>query len=443
MPIVPFRQLIKPMSAPWLREGTGERLMYTFGAMVDARAEKTRQGTNAGMPTRAQDDALNQLGADLVIPRGLTEQRISYGARLQRAFDSYRFGGEARGVLMQALGYLLALTPEVRMVWTQYGVDPARLPGLLSLVLGTAITNATNASPIVITCPAHGFLTGNNVTVSGVAGNTAANGAWTVTVIDSSTFSLNGSTGTGAYTTGGRAILTSAIPATSYPATRVSSTWNTYPVGRDPNSEPVTVYTLSGGNGDWEWDDLSPITGSLGWWSSYVILYSVAPNAWCHPAQAWGAGSVYTPDPSGYYSTVSGGAYVLAGSYSGTSQAWGAGSTYLPAASGYYSTIVNGAYTIAGEYGGVSQAWGVDVTTDIGQSIAIIVKQFKSANTWIRSIIVSFDATLFDPAQPADGVHNPDGTFGQWSNVAANATTLVGLYYETRFTSAVYGGEVT
>lgn len=65
------------------------------------------------------------------------------------------------------------------------------------------VTNATNATPIVITSPNHGLTTGNVVTVSGVAGNTAANGAFNVTVIDANTFSLDGSAGNGAYTSGG------------------------------------------------------------------------------------------------------------------------------------------------------------------------------------------------------------------------------------------------
>ncbi|MFO0824393.1 MAG: beta-1,3-glucanase family protein [Gemmataceae bacterium] len=65
------------------------------------------------------------------------------------------------------------------------------------------VTDASNANPIVITSANHGLTTGDNVTVSGVMGNTAANGAFTVTVIDANTFSLNGSTGNGNYTSGG------------------------------------------------------------------------------------------------------------------------------------------------------------------------------------------------------------------------------------------------
>lgn len=65
------------------------------------------------------------------------------------------------------------------------------------------ITGATNASPIVITSSSHGLSTGAVVTVAGVGVNTAANGTFVVTKIDSNTFSLNGSTGNGVYTSGG------------------------------------------------------------------------------------------------------------------------------------------------------------------------------------------------------------------------------------------------
>lgn len=66
-----------------------------------------------------------------------------------------------------------------------------------------AITGATNAAPIVVTCANHGLTDGVYVTVSGVAGNTAANGSFAVTRLSASTFSLDGSTGNGAYTSGG------------------------------------------------------------------------------------------------------------------------------------------------------------------------------------------------------------------------------------------------
>src|SRR3990167_3009130 len=65
------------------------------------------------------------------------------------------------------------------------------------------ITRATNAAPIAITSAGHGLSTGTRVTISGVGGNTAANASWVVTVVNSNSFSLDSSTGNGAYTSGG------------------------------------------------------------------------------------------------------------------------------------------------------------------------------------------------------------------------------------------------
>jgi hypothetical protein len=67
-----------------------------------------------------------------------------------------------------------------------------------------AITNATNATPIVITSAGHGLSTSDYVRIVEVEGNTAANGDWQVTVLSVDTYSLGGSVGNGAYTTGGR-----------------------------------------------------------------------------------------------------------------------------------------------------------------------------------------------------------------------------------------------
>lgn len=75
--------------------------------------------------------------------------------------------------------------------------------GTMSLRDQGTITNASNATPIVITSASHGLNTGTRVTISGVNGNTAANGTFTITQIDANTFSLNGSAGNGAYTSGG------------------------------------------------------------------------------------------------------------------------------------------------------------------------------------------------------------------------------------------------
>lgn len=65
------------------------------------------------------------------------------------------------------------------------------------------ITGATNATPIVITANGHGLSTGENVFITGVVGNTAANGSFVVTKLSDNTFSLDDSVGNGARTSGG------------------------------------------------------------------------------------------------------------------------------------------------------------------------------------------------------------------------------------------------
>src|SRR5574344_1041050 len=69
------------------------------------------------------------------------------------------------------------------------------------------VSNATNATPIVATVVAHPFITGDKVQISGVGGNTAANGVFTITKIGVDTLSLDGSVGNGAFTSNGSVII--------------------------------------------------------------------------------------------------------------------------------------------------------------------------------------------------------------------------------------------
>jgi hypothetical protein len=102
------------------------------------------------------------------------------------------------------------VAPDAAPTFRVYGPS-----GILSAAGGTctpahtgSVTGASNASPVVITSASHGLQTGQRVTVSGVGGNTAANGTFVVTRVDANTFSLDGSTGNGAYTSGGTWLVT-------------------------------------------------------------------------------------------------------------------------------------------------------------------------------------------------------------------------------------------
>jgi hypothetical protein len=81
------------------------------------------------------------------------------------------------------------------------GVPPATI----------TITGATNATPIIVlTSTAHGIVDVSYGTVSGVGGNLGANGSWIVRRVDATHLELCGSAGTGAYTSGGTLVRTSA-----------------------------------------------------------------------------------------------------------------------------------------------------------------------------------------------------------------------------------------
>lgn len=82
----------------------------------------------------------------------------------------------------------------------------------ISSALLNTVTNATNATPIVITTAvAHGLSTNNYVEVEGVVGNTAANGIFQITVTSTTSFSLDFSSGNGAYVSGGTASMVTSM----------------------------------------------------------------------------------------------------------------------------------------------------------------------------------------------------------------------------------------
>ncbi|MEM7456698.1 MAG: hypothetical protein AAF456_20305, partial [Planctomycetota bacterium] len=100
------------------------------------------------------------------------------------------------GVIRNGRPIYIGFSDNLGGTWTEMD-----LPN--SLETPVPVANATNTTPIVINSPGHGRQTGQQVQVSGVLGNTAANGNFTITAIDANNFSLNGSSGNGAYAGGG------------------------------------------------------------------------------------------------------------------------------------------------------------------------------------------------------------------------------------------------
>lgn len=79
-------------------------------------------------------------------------------------------------------------------------------PKLIGTGEGTkTVTDATNATPIVVSVAAHGYSNGDGVRIAGVTGNTAANGDWAIAGVTGGTFELVDSSGNAAYISGGSA----------------------------------------------------------------------------------------------------------------------------------------------------------------------------------------------------------------------------------------------
>jgi hypothetical protein len=181
------------------------RAINADGSLVNPNAGRNTDGTYYGDPTLAAS-----------VSTGQGNPRIGYAGACLRVADSdfllFSGGGAKAYGGNDIIGLRLS---EDNPQWTVRKASASALPynasqtrvGLSSRV----VTDASNASPIVITLAGTAGLfnlaTGNRVRIAGVTGNTAANGDWTMTKIGTATyttqFSLNGSTGNGAYVSGG------------------------------------------------------------------------------------------------------------------------------------------------------------------------------------------------------------------------------------------------
>jgi hypothetical protein len=123
---------------------------------------------------------------------------------------------------------------------------------------GMPITGAANngAGLIRITCPSHGFSTGNTVVISGVLGTTEANATWGIAVINGDTFDLVGSAFVHTYTPGNTGnLLTngsftsdtsgwSSIPYTSLASISGGQAGNCLLVSNTIYASPFTAYQI-------------------------------------------------------------------------------------------------------------------------------------------------------------------------------------------------------
>lgn len=214
---------------------------------------------------------------------------VGGGTGIVSSANTYRFIGNQFGFCAFAVGSTSSTNSGN---WLFAGT-----PYLPDFLAPFVIIAATNASPIQITTSAvHDLTTGQQVTIVGAEGNTAANGTFVVTVLDANNFTLDGSAGNGAYVT------TSAVCANVTAQSRVwesffghgtsggggSTLRNTYIASLSNAFTSVNALTVtSGGGGDqshfqFVTDNTSQdgFTGDLVWFNGrYAIM---------EPIVSWG-----------------------------------------------------------------------------------------------------------------------------------------------------------
>ncbi len=118
-------------------------------------------------------------------------------------FSELQAGGLSTTVAYNMEGYNPPETATARWAARYFDSSPVRTAVGFGTEGEGAVLDATNATPIEIRVDGHGFGTGDEVLIADVLGNTAANGTFTITVVDADRFTLDGSVGSAGYTSGG------------------------------------------------------------------------------------------------------------------------------------------------------------------------------------------------------------------------------------------------
>lgn len=191
------------------------------------------------------------------------------------------------------------------VTWLRDDGTPPALTGstitakIINLANKKAITGATNASPISVTVASHGYSTGNVVRIRDVKGNTAANANWTITVVDTNTFTLDTSTGNGTYGGGGEVVLVVSSDGTFTLATtsavNISGATNAQPIEITAaghgflTGQAVTIASVGGNlgaNGTW----IITVTGV----NTFTLNNSIGTGAYTSGGTATGKVNVFT-----------------------------------------------------------------------------------------------------------------------------------------------------
>lgn len=195
-------------SGPALTEGFQSACVYRIeeqeGPLLDTLLDLGTQGENLAQATSGNKPILDPAGfattPGIAFSRGQRMMLASPKRGLANSVYVACFIGRTR-----SFDGSTATVPDSPC--TFFGMSDGSAWNALGLTTDPmTIIDATNTTPIVVEIDApHRLRTGDRVSIHGVQGNRAAIGDWVVTVTSSTTFSLNGSAGSGAYTSAGTA----------------------------------------------------------------------------------------------------------------------------------------------------------------------------------------------------------------------------------------------
>lgn len=163
---------------------------------------------------------------------------------------------------------------------------------------GQAITGATNATPVVLTCNSHGFSNGDLVTVENVGGNTGANGTYVAASVSANNITLTGSVGNGVYITGTGSVAGRGVGAGTTEIEELGNSYvNTVAITNGPTAQMGTYLGTIVTNGsnqlDWKLGSIA-VGGGPAWLGVWNVSNSVTFEVTVTEATAsWtmGAGS--------------------------------------------------------------------------------------------------------------------------------------------------------
>lgn len=278
------------------------------------------------------------------------------------------------------------------------------------------ITNATNATPVVITTSAnHGFVNNQHVVIGGVVGNTVANGAYKITVLSGTTFSLQrifdsgNVVGNGAYVSGGICASPENCPILGV----------TNAVRADYGATfQLSGFSITSGAGQ----------GIIATWSAVVKTVGAMDLGLCGADQLFGSRRGYVE--IGFNFSVSGGS--TTGGWAGASH----GGEVRKVAEGFFvaSVTYGGTYFAFTDFGDV-----VDTTIS---AVPISITAATNATPIVVTTAVDHKITTGEVVQVENCTGNTAAN-GSWMAVVLTATTFQLINFNTGANSVgngAYGG---